>query len=184
MTSVKRIQLVASRLVENLLAGDYRSVFRGPGIEFDEVREYVEGDDARLIDWNVSSRMDSPFTKTFREERELTLMVLVDLSASLAFGPVAPKEAGQPLARLGPVTVKGQVGQQRLGFKRRRLGQPLVPIVDLERAQERQAQGGHWPTLLQDWNRTHVHCSLERPGSQCLPCSSGLARGTESLGVT
>ncbi len=87
LSSVKRIQLVATRLVENLLAGDYRSVFRGPGIEFDEVREYVEGDDARLIDWNVSSRMDAPFTKTFREERELTLVLVVDVSASLLTGP-------------------------------------------------------------------------------------------------
>lgn len=87
LSSVKRIQLVASRLVENLLAGDYRSVFRGPGIEFDEVREYVDGDDARLIDWNVSSRMDQPFTKTFREERELTLLLVVDVSASLLAGP-------------------------------------------------------------------------------------------------
>ena len=83
LTSVRRIQLVATRLVENLLAGDYRSVFRGPGMEFDEVREYVEGDDARLIDWNVSSRMNAPFTKTFREERELTLVLVVDVSASL-----------------------------------------------------------------------------------------------------
>lgn len=87
LSSVKRIQLVATRLVENLLAGDYRSVFRGPGIEFDEVREYVEGDDARQIDWNVSSRMNSPYTKTFREERELTLVLLVDVSASLMYGP-------------------------------------------------------------------------------------------------
>jgi uncharacterized protein (DUF58 family) len=86
LSSVKRIQLVATRLVENLLAGDYRSVFRGPGIEFDEVREYVEGDDARQIDWNVSSRMNSPYTKTFREERELTLVLLVDVSASLMYG--------------------------------------------------------------------------------------------------
>lgn len=87
LTSVKRIQLVANRLVENLLAGDYRSVFRGPGIEFDEVREYVQGDDARLIDWNVSSRMGAPYTKTFREERELTLVLVVDVSASLFSGP-------------------------------------------------------------------------------------------------
>ena len=87
LTSVRRIQLVATRLVENLLAGDYRSVFRGPGMEFDEVREYVEGDDARLIDWNVSSRMNAPFTKTFREERELTLVLVVDVSASLFAGP-------------------------------------------------------------------------------------------------
>ena len=87
LASVKRIQLVATRLVDNLLAGDYRSVFRGPGIEFDEVRQYVDGDDARLIDWNVSSRMNEPYLKTFREERELTLVLVVDVSASLAYGP-------------------------------------------------------------------------------------------------
>ncbi len=80
---VRRLQLVSTKLVEGLLAGNYRSVFRGPGIEFDEVREYVEGDDARLIDWNVSSRIGNPFTKTFREEREIVLFLIVDLSASV-----------------------------------------------------------------------------------------------------
>ena len=83
---LRQLQLVAQRLVESLLAGNYRSVFRGPGIEFDEVREYVEGDDARLIDWNVSSRFGSAFTKTFREEREMTLFLVVDVSPSLEFG--------------------------------------------------------------------------------------------------
>jgi uncharacterized protein (DUF58 family) len=82
---VRRIELVSTRLVENLLAGNYRSVFRGTGIEFDEVREYVAGDDSRLIDWNVTSRMGSPYTKTFREERELSLFLMVDLSASLLY---------------------------------------------------------------------------------------------------
>lgn len=83
---LRRLQIIAQRLVDSLLAGNYRSVFRGPGIEFDEVREYVEGDDARLIDWNVSSRFGDVFTKTFREEREMTLFLVVDLSASLDFG--------------------------------------------------------------------------------------------------
>ena len=83
---VKQVELVSNKLVENLLAGNYRSIFRGSGIEFDEVREYVPGDDARLIDWNVTSRMGSTFTKTFREERELSLFLLVDLSASLTVG--------------------------------------------------------------------------------------------------
>ncbi len=83
---VKRVELISKELVESLLAGDYRSVFRGPGIEFDEVRDYVEGDDARLIDWNVSSRMGSAYTKTFREERELQLFILVDMSASILHG--------------------------------------------------------------------------------------------------
>jgi len=82
--SVKRLHIVSARLVEGLLAGNYRSVFRGPGIEFDQVREYVEEDDARLIDWNVSSRFGSPFTKVFRDERELVLFIMVDLSASMS----------------------------------------------------------------------------------------------------
>lgn len=83
---LRRLQIVAQRLVENLLAGNYRSVFRGPGIEFDEVREYVEGDDTRLIDWNVSSRFGQVYTKTFREEREMTLFLILDISASLEYG--------------------------------------------------------------------------------------------------
>jgi uncharacterized protein (DUF58 family) len=82
---IKRLQIVTTKLVEGLLAGNYRSVFRGPGIEFDEVREYVEGDDARLIDWNVSSRLSGTFTKTFREEREIVLFLVVDLSRSVFF---------------------------------------------------------------------------------------------------
>ena len=80
---VKNIELVASKLVETLLSGNYRSGFKGRGIEFDEVREYVPGDDVRLIDWNVTSRMGSPYTKTFREERELILFLIVDVSASI-----------------------------------------------------------------------------------------------------
>ncbi|MCG8479538.1 MAG: DUF58 domain-containing protein [Spirochaetales bacterium] len=83
---LRQLQVIAERLVDSLFAGNYRSVFKGPGIEFDEVREYVEGDDTRLIDWNVSSRFGSVYTKTFREEREMTLFLVVDLSASLEFG--------------------------------------------------------------------------------------------------
>ena len=84
--NLHNLHLVSSKLVESLLAGNYRSLFRGPGIEFDEVREYVEGDDIRQIDWNVSSRMSSPYTKVFREERELILFLIVDVSASLRIG--------------------------------------------------------------------------------------------------
>ena len=84
---IRRLELVSEKLVQSLLAGNYRSVFRGPGIEFDEVREYVQGDDARLIDWNVSSRLGSAYTKTFREEREMTLFLLVDVSGSVVISP-------------------------------------------------------------------------------------------------
>ncbi len=83
---VKGIELRARNLVNTLFTGEYRSVFRGQGIEFAEVREYQEGDDFRAIDWNVSARMGHPFVKTFMEERELTLLLIVDQSGSLHFG--------------------------------------------------------------------------------------------------
>jgi uncharacterized protein (DUF58 family) len=83
---VKGIELRARNLVNTLFTGEYRSVFRGQGIEFAEVREYQQGDDFRAIDWNVSARMGHPFVKTFMEERELTLLLIVDQSGSLHFG--------------------------------------------------------------------------------------------------
>ena len=83
---VRNIHLVSLKLAEGLFAGNYRSVFRGPGIEFDEVREYQQEEDSRLIDWNVSSRIGKPYVKTFREERELSLFFLIDVSASVFFG--------------------------------------------------------------------------------------------------
>jgi len=83
---VQRVQIVANRAVNDLFAGQYKSVFRGRGMEFDEVREYQPGDDIRTIDWNVTARTGMPFIKRFCEERELTVMFLVDVSASGAFG--------------------------------------------------------------------------------------------------
>lgn len=86
LKKVQRIQIVANRTVNDLFAGQYHSVFRGRGMEFDEVREYQPGDDIRTIDWNVTARAGAPFIKRFREERELTVLFLVDVSASGAFG--------------------------------------------------------------------------------------------------
>ncbi len=83
---IQQIEITTTRLVEELLGGAYRSAFKGNGIEFEEVREYVPGDDIRTIDWNVTARMNHPYVKTFREERELTVMLLVDISASSRFG--------------------------------------------------------------------------------------------------
>ncbi|MEW6746406.1 MAG: DUF58 domain-containing protein [Planctomycetota bacterium] len=83
---VRRIQIVANRVVSDLFAGEYHSVFRGRGMEFDEVREYQPGDEVRTIDWNVTARQGHPFVKRYREERELTVILLVDVSASGAFG--------------------------------------------------------------------------------------------------
>jgi len=86
LKKVQRIEIVANRTVDDLFAGQYKSVFRGRGMEFDEVREYQPGDDIRTIDWNVTARTGHPFIKRFVEERELTVMFLVDVSASGAFG--------------------------------------------------------------------------------------------------
>lgn len=86
LSKAKSLHIVSSRLLEGLLSGNYRTVFKGRGMEFDEVREYVDTDDARNIDWNVSSRMGFPYTKTFREEREIALFLVVDVSASMATG--------------------------------------------------------------------------------------------------
>ena len=88
LKKVQRIQIVANRTVDDLLAGQYKSVFRGRGMEFDEVREYQPGDDVRTIDWNVTARTGTPFIKRFCEERELTVMLLIDVSGSRDFGSV------------------------------------------------------------------------------------------------
>jgi uncharacterized protein (DUF58 family) len=83
---IKKVHIRTGRTVNTLMAGQYKSVFRGMGMEFEEVREYAPGDDVKSIDWKVSARMGRPFVKRFREERELTVMLLVDLSASGRFG--------------------------------------------------------------------------------------------------
>lgn len=86
LKEVRRIQIVARRQVNDLLAGEYLSAFQGRGMEFHAVREYVPGDEIRSIDWNVTARSGSPYVKTFCEERELTVLLVVDISASGAFG--------------------------------------------------------------------------------------------------
>ncbi len=99
LRQVKAIELRTRRLVTTLFSGEYRSVFRGQGIEFAEVRAYQHGDDFRSIDWNVSARMGTPFVKTFEEERELTLMLVVDRSGSVEFGrPVLKSERAVEVA--------------------------------------------------------------------------------------
>ena len=86
LKKIRQIEIRTKRLVSETLAGQYHSVFKGQGMNFDEVREYQPGDDVRAIDWNVTARMNHPFIKKFVEERELTVMLLVDLSGSGAFG--------------------------------------------------------------------------------------------------
>lgn len=86
LNQVKHIEITATRLVNDLFGGEYESVFKGRGMEFSDVREYVPGDDIRTIDWNVTARSLNPFVKKFVEERELTVIFIVDGSGSLRFG--------------------------------------------------------------------------------------------------
>ena len=86
LKKVHLIEIHTRNMVNNLFAGEYHSAFKGQGMEFAEVREYLQGDDVRSIDWNVTARVGSPFVKVFDEERELTVMLVVDASASGAFG--------------------------------------------------------------------------------------------------
>lgn len=86
LAKIRRIQIRTSHMANDVFAGHYHSTFKGQGMEFEEVREYMPGDDVRSIDWNVTARQGKPFIKRFREERELTVMLLVDVSASQAFG--------------------------------------------------------------------------------------------------
>lgn len=99
---VRRIQLTTGRQVADVLAGAYHSVFKGRGVEFDEVRPYVPGDDVRTIDWNVTARVGAPFVKRYVEERQLTVMLVVDVSGSLDFGSAerSKREAAVELSAL------------------------------------------------------------------------------------
>ena len=86
LESVRRVEVRTNRLVNDTMGGAYLSGFKGRGMDFEELREYIPGDDVRDIDWNVTHRLGRPFVKRFREERELTAVLAVDVSASSSFG--------------------------------------------------------------------------------------------------
>ena len=92
LKKIKKIEIKTKHLVDGLLQGAYHSIFKGRGIEFSEVREYIPGDDIRTIDWNVTARMNTPFVKEFIEERDLTIYIVLDVSASNDFGSVKSKK--------------------------------------------------------------------------------------------
>ncbi len=88
LKKVRELEIISKRLTRHIFTGEYHSAFKGRGMSFREVREYYPGDDVRFIDWNVSARFNHPFSKLFEEERELTVMLLIDVSASSLFGTV------------------------------------------------------------------------------------------------
>ena len=93
LKKIQRIEIFTNRLVNTVFAGEYESVFKGQGITFDEVREYQVGDEIRTIDWNVTARMGQAYIKKYVEERELVIMLVVDMSASTSFGSIAETKA-------------------------------------------------------------------------------------------
>ena len=92
LKKIRRIDIRTSQMVNDVLGGQYESVFKGQGMEFEEVREYQPGDEVRSIDWNVTARMGRPFLKKYVEERELTIMLLLDVSASSTFGSIKQRK--------------------------------------------------------------------------------------------
>ena len=102
LQKVRQVEIKTNRLVDDTLAGHYHSVFKGRGMDFDEVREYVPGDDVRTIDWNVTARTGRTYIKKFTEERELTIMLMIDVSASGEFGS-ASQSKREMMAEIGSV---------------------------------------------------------------------------------
>ena len=100
LRKVRQIEIRSNRLVSEVLAGSYHSAFKGQGIDFEEVREYQPGDEVRSIDWNVTAKMGIPFVKQYREERELTIILTIDISESNVWGS-SDRSKREKLAELG-----------------------------------------------------------------------------------
>ena len=153
MAKVGKIRILTNRLIDDRLSGDYHSTFKGQGVEFDEVRPYVPGDDVRTIDWNVTARTGQPFIKRFSEERELTVLFLVDISGSQSYGSVMRSKAelaAEVTALLALTAIKNQDKIGLILFSDRivkyippRKGrQPVMRIVREVLAAEDDATGG------------------------------------------
>ena len=153
MAKVGKIRILTNRLIDDQLAGDYHSTFKGQGVEFDEVRPYVPGDDVRTIDWNVTARIGEPFIKRFSEERELTVLFLVDISGSQAYGSVTGSKAelaAEVTALLALTAIRNQdkIGLVLFSDKivkyipPRKGRQPVMRIVREVLAAEDDAMGG------------------------------------------
>ena len=111
MARVGKIRILTNRLIDDQLSGDYHSTFKGQGVEFDEVRPYIAGDDVRSIDWNVTARTGVPYIKRFSEERELTVLFLVDVSGSQSYGSVGRSKmelAAEVTALLALTAIRNQ----------------------------------------------------------------------------
>ncbi len=116
MKEVGRIRILTRRLLDDRLSGDYHSVFKGQGIEFDEARPYQPGDDVRAIDWNVTARTGTPYVKRFSEERELTVLFVVDVSGSQSFGTGMRSKAARAAELTALLAMTALNNQDKVGL--------------------------------------------------------------------
>ena len=153
MAKVGKIRILTDRLIDDQLSGDYHSTFKGQGVEFDEVRPYVPGDDVRTIDWNVTARTGQPFIKRFSEERELTVVFLVDISGSQTYGSVSRSKAELAAEVTALLALTAIRNQDKIGLilfsdkivkyiPPRKGRQPVMRIVRDVLAAEDEAVGG------------------------------------------
>lgn len=164
---IRRLHLQAGRRVDNPFSGSYRSAFRGRGMEFEEVRPYVPGDDVRHIDWNVTARANAPFIKEFREERELTLLLMMDVSGSVRFG--SGGRDGRTDKRLQMARIAGA-----LAYAATRTGDKVGLLTFTDRVERfmppRKARGHAWAVLQaaferrEDRRATDIAGALEYAG--------------------
>lgn len=115
-SQVKRLEIETNHIINSSFAGEYNSAFKGRGIEFDQVRPYSEGDDIRFIDWNVTAKMNYPYVKVFREERELSIFLLVDRSSSLLFGSAAESKKDMLLKISALLSLVSMKNNDRVGL--------------------------------------------------------------------
>ncbi len=153
MAKVGKIRILTNRLVDDRLSGDYHSTFKGQGVEFDEVRPYVAGDDVRSIDWNVTARTGVPYIKRFSEERELTVMFLVDISGSESYGSVMRSKAELAAEITSLLALTAIRNQDKIGLilfsdkivkylPPRKGRQPVMRLVREVLAADEEASGG------------------------------------------
>jgi uncharacterized protein (DUF58 family) len=115
LKKVRRLEIKTKAITKDLFSGDYHSAFKGRGMSFSEVREYTYGDDVRNIDWNVTARTSTPFVKVFEEERELTLMLLIDVSASVNFGTQSKQKDELTLEMAAVLAFSAMGNQDKVG---------------------------------------------------------------------
>lgn len=116
LKKVRKLELITRKLVDDVVSGAYHSVFKGSGIEFDEVREYTLNDDIRYIDWNVSARLNAPYVKKYVEERELTVLLMLDVSGSMSFGAAGRKVADRAVEAAALLGLSAINNHDRVGL--------------------------------------------------------------------